>query len=105
MNYCNFCGKSQNEVKLIAGPTAFICYECVDLCYDIKTQKKEPKSEPEKYRLSYRILVAYDMHQDFDTMKEAIDFDEKRRDQEESFIFRHRSLPPTFSKVIERVIS
>src|SRR5260370_29860762 len=34
--YCSFCGKSQNEVrKLIAGPTVFICDECVELCMDI----------------------------------------------------------------------
>ena len=34
--YCSFCGKSQHEVtKLIAGPTVFICDECVDLCDDI----------------------------------------------------------------------
>ncbi len=34
--YCSFCGKSQHEVrKLIAGPTVFICDECVDLCNDI----------------------------------------------------------------------
>src|SRR5262245_28302373 len=34
--YCSFCGKSQHEVhKLIAGPAAYICDECVDLCVDI----------------------------------------------------------------------
>jgi len=34
--YCSFCGKSQHEVrKLIAGPTVFICEECVELCMDI----------------------------------------------------------------------
>jgi len=34
--YCSFCGKSQHEVrKLIAGPSVFICDECVDLCEDI----------------------------------------------------------------------
>src|SRR5260370_349752 len=34
--YCSFCGKSQHEVrKLIAGPTVFICDECVELCIDI----------------------------------------------------------------------
>ena len=34
--YCSFCGKSQHEVrKLIAGPTVFICDECVELCMDI----------------------------------------------------------------------
>jgi ATP-dependent Clp protease ATP-binding subunit ClpX len=34
--YCSFCGKSQHEVrKRIAGPTAFICAECIELCMDI----------------------------------------------------------------------
>lgn len=34
--YCSFCGKSQHEVrKIIAGPTVFICNECVDLCVGI----------------------------------------------------------------------
>ena len=34
--YCSFCGKSQHEVrKLIAGPSVYICDECVDLCNDI----------------------------------------------------------------------
>ena len=34
--YCSFCGKSQHEVrKLIAGPTVFICDDCVELCMDI----------------------------------------------------------------------
>jgi ATP-dependent Clp protease ATP-binding subunit ClpX len=34
--YCSFCGKSQHEVfKLIAGPTVFICDECVALCSDL----------------------------------------------------------------------
>ena len=34
--YCSFCGKSQHEVrKLIAGPSVFICDECVELCDDI----------------------------------------------------------------------
>jgi hypothetical protein len=34
--YCSFCGKSQHEVrKFIAGPTVFICDECVELCLDI----------------------------------------------------------------------
>jgi ATP-dependent Clp protease ATP-binding subunit ClpX len=34
--YCSFCGKSQHEVKkLIAGPSVFICDECIDLCTDI----------------------------------------------------------------------
>ena len=36
MLYCSFCGKSQHEVrKLIAGPSVFICDECIELCNDI----------------------------------------------------------------------
>ncbi len=43
--YCSFCGKSQHEVrKLIAGPTVFICDECVELCNDII--REEAKSGP-----------------------------------------------------------
>jgi ATP-dependent Clp protease ATP-binding subunit ClpX len=42
--YCSFCGKSEHEVrKLIAGPTVFICDECVELCVDIiRTADKAP---------------------------------------------------------------
>jgi len=47
--YCLFCGKSQHEVrKLIAGPSVFICDECVELCNDIireEVQESEEKSE------------------------------------------------------------
>ena len=45
--YCSFCGKSQNEVrKLIAGPSVFICDECVDLCNDIiREEIQEASSE------------------------------------------------------------
>ena len=38
--YCSFCGKSQHEVrKLIAGPSVYICDECVELCNDIIRKK------------------------------------------------------------------
>ena len=44
--YCSFCGKSQNEVrKLIAGPSVFICDECVDLCNDIIREEADAESE------------------------------------------------------------
>ena len=47
--YCSFCGKSQHEVrKLIAGPSVFICDECVDLCNDIireEVQEAENKGD------------------------------------------------------------
>ena len=52
--YCSFCGKNQHEVKkLIAGPSVFVCDECVDLCNDIIREEKvqggivaEPKKLP-----------------------------------------------------------
>ncbi|MCH8303034.1 MAG: ATP-dependent Clp protease ATP-binding subunit ClpX [Proteobacteria bacterium] len=45
--YCSFCGKSQHEVrKLIAGPSVFICDECVELCNDIIREELEDAGEP-----------------------------------------------------------
>ena len=50
--YCSFCGKSQHEVrKLIAGPSVFVCDECVDLCNDIireEIQEKDTDSSGKK---------------------------------------------------------
>jgi ATP-dependent Clp protease ATP-binding subunit ClpX len=47
---CSFCGKSQKEVKkLIAGPTVYICDECIGLCNDIiaeEVEKDEPYAGP-----------------------------------------------------------
>ena len=44
--YCSFCGKSQHEVrKLIAGPSVFICDECVELCNDIIREELEDAGE------------------------------------------------------------
>jgi ATP-dependent Clp protease ATP-binding subunit ClpX len=44
--YCSFCGKSQHEVKkLIAGPSVFICDECVDLCNDIIKEEVQSLSD------------------------------------------------------------
>ena len=50
--YCSFCGKSQHEVrKLIAGPSVFICDECVDLCNDIITEELQERDESESKSL------------------------------------------------------
>ena len=51
--YCSFCGKSQHEVrKLIAGPSVFICDECVDLCNDIiREEIQEAVSEGDNGKL------------------------------------------------------
>ena len=46
--HCSFCGKSQHEVKkLIAGPSVYICDECVELCDDIITEEKEQELKNE----------------------------------------------------------
>jgi len=47
--YCSFCGKSQHEVKkLIAGPSVFICDECIELCNDIIRDEAPPEAAPSK---------------------------------------------------------
>ena len=44
---CSFCGKSQKEVKkLIAGPTVYICDECIGLCNDIITEEMAREQDP-----------------------------------------------------------
>jgi len=53
MLFCSFCGKSQNEVKkLVAGPTAYICDECIELCRCIVEEDEgngqRRKDEPRK---------------------------------------------------------
>ena len=50
--YCSFCGKSQHEVrKLIAGPSVFICDECVELCNDIIREELEDKGQAARSHL------------------------------------------------------
>ena len=69
--YCSFCGKSQHEVrKLIAGPSVFICDECVDLCNDIireEIQDMLPEQASEKLpkpREIYDVLCEHVIGQD-----------------------------------------
>jgi len=63
--FCSFCGKNQKEVKkLIAGPTVFVCDECVELCMDIiqedtKNNKIKIKQNISKPREIYSILNDY----------------------------------------------
>ena len=50
--YCSFCGKSQHEVrKLIAGPSVFICDECVELCNDIIREELDERAERGRHKL------------------------------------------------------
>ena len=60
--YCSFCGKSQHEVrKLIAGPTVFICDECVDLCTDIiQEESAAPKLAAEGVPSPHEIRAVLD---------------------------------------------
>jgi ATP-dependent Clp protease ATP-binding subunit ClpX len=62
--YCSFCGKSQHEVrKLIAGPSVYICDECVDLCTDIITEEIKEKiesDEPESLPTPHEIRANLD---------------------------------------------
>ncbi|GJL97697.1 MAG: ATP-dependent Clp protease ATP-binding subunit ClpX [Hyphobacterium sp.] len=68
--YCSFCGKSQHEVrKLIAGPTVFICDECVELCMDIireenKTSIVKGKEGVPSPTEIYKVLNDYVIGQD-----------------------------------------
>lgn len=62
--YCSFCGKSQHEVrKLIAGPSVFVCDECVDLCNDIireEIQEKETETSTRKLPIPEEIKNTLD---------------------------------------------
>src|SRR5690606_12061310 len=64
--YCSFCGKSQHEVrKLIAGPSVFICDECVDLCNDIireEIQESVAEGAPDKLPKPHEISAILDQY-------------------------------------------
>ncbi len=64
--YCSFCGKSQHEVrKLIAGPSVFVCDECVDLCNDIireEVQGKESDADQRKLPIPEEIKNTLDQY-------------------------------------------
>jgi ATP-dependent Clp protease ATP-binding subunit ClpX len=64
--YCSFCGKSQHEVrKLIAGPSVFICDECVDLCNDIireEVQEAGAEHGHEKLPVPHEINAILDQY-------------------------------------------
>ncbi|MFL2679119.1 MAG: ATP-dependent Clp protease ATP-binding subunit ClpX [Alphaproteobacteria bacterium] len=68
--FCSFCGKSQHEVrKLIAGPTVFICDECVELCMDIIREENKVINSPKTSNVEtpkelYRLLNEYVIGQD-----------------------------------------
>ena len=69
--YCSFCGKNQNEVKkLVAGPTAYICDECIELCRciveedgDLSKREESKKGVPEPKEIKH-FLDSYVIGQD-----------------------------------------
>jgi ATP-dependent Clp protease ATP-binding subunit ClpX len=64
--YCSFCGKSQHEVKkLIAGPSVFVCDECVDLCNDIIREEIQEKIDDTEGKLPIP-------HEIFDVLDEYV---------------------------------
>jgi len=57
--HCSFCGKSQDEVrKLIAGPTVYICDECIELCNEIIAEEAEERFVPGRRSSPKRWLVS-----------------------------------------------
>jgi ATP-dependent protease Clp ATPase subunit len=79
--FCSFCGKSQHEVfRLVAGPTVFICDECVEICDDITWRGKyeqdgretiavkirAPNSEIEKLLMNHMIDAISESHPEID---------------------------------------
>jgi hypothetical protein len=56
---CSFCGKTQREVrKLIAGPTVYICDECISLCNDIIAEESESATPPPRTEADMDFLVS-----------------------------------------------
>ena len=66
--YCSFCGKSQHEVKkLIAGPSVFICDECIELCNDIirdevPSAEADPKAARSELPIPSEIKASLDQY-------------------------------------------
>jgi len=96
--YCSFCGKSQHEVKkLVAGPSVFICDECVDLCQDIinreatlisgqvseTSQPSEPRQQisPQSLPLDQALQQAGRL-----SMQEAMTLNQKAIEEKISFV-------------------
>ena len=94
---CSFCGKSQREVKkLIAGPTVFICDECVDICLDIiaedrlleqqqETSLPKPKEIKEEGKITWELKRIPSTEIGYATF-ELFGMDEDEYDETELFV-------------------
>ena len=76
--YCSFCGKSQNEVKkLIAGPSVYICDECVTLCTDIITEELSQAIEGDAPEEAAKLLTPSELKEKLDDYVIGQDFAKK----------------------------
>lgn len=61
--HCSFCGKAQNEVeKLIAGPTSYICDECIKLCQMIVKDNSDNSNTPSNVTSEHKRLINAILH-------------------------------------------
>lgn len=76
--YCSFCGKSQHEVKkLIAGPSVYICDECVDLCTDIIVEESEDVKVDSEVENKKSLLKPSEIKEHLDSYVIGQDFPKK----------------------------
>ena len=55
--HCSFCGKHKNEIStLIAGPSTFICNECIDLCHSIVHEKKKSDKSNKDFKKERKMI-------------------------------------------------
>src|SRR3989338_6830031 len=72
--HCSFCGKSQHEVrKVIAGPSVFVCNECVDLCNDIIREEEIAQA----VESNQNIPIPQEIHRQLDEYVVGQDFAKK----------------------------
>ena len=106
--YCSFCGKCQTEVsKLVAGPTVFICDECIELCTDIVDDElrrlMEGDSEDAR-EMSTDRLQHYVLHAEKGAHRNrlALDRIERVLTLRGSPTFDHSALEPSFAQLMDR---
>lgn len=89
--YCSFCGKNQHEViKLIAGPTVFICDECVVLCMDILREESKDREAFAKKELERNPGLGGTLQLATDSFAEIIEKRAKDLEVLEGYVKNHK---------------